>query len=214
MIVERYGIQLKSLDKKHLQDLRAWRNRPDTRNYLEFQEHIDEREQEEWYARMDHTTNLLFTYHQNGKVQGFVQLKNIDLTRGTAEAGIIHGNEETRDSPVAIIAILVLMELAFDVLGMERLRAKIKHDNATVIAMNQQLGYEKSEIQSDPKFPYYEVSKSRFSSQTKRFRTMLAKRHGKEFSIKTTDSDAYWLRFFQSKATNEFFDSVAIISNV
>lgn len=213
MKIERYGIELRTLDQKHLQNVREWRNRDQTRSYMEFKERIDEESQKRWFEALDQRQNLCFTYHEKGQVHGFLQLKNISLDVKTAEAGIIHGESSSYQSTLPIRAILVLMETAFDLLGLQTLKAKIKRGNQPVEHLNQKLGYLLQEDQELHDYPYYEVSIDRFSEATGAFRRVLTRQCGPQTSLEFNQQDSFWLSHFQSSSAFQLLDPAHFTSN-
>lgn len=215
MRISRYGLVLQSLNAQHIENVRVWRNRESNRLAMEFDQKISENQQLLWFQNVDHTKNLLFTYHFENQIQGFVQLKEIDFEKGEAEAGIIHGNDATNGTSIPIIAIISLMEIAFDLLGLTILKAKIKAGNTPVELLNKHLGYKMISNQEKFLFPYYEVSKTDFGTSTEKFRKMLKNAHGKSFEIgfDITTSDAFWKQKIKAQKNYTLIDSKALKTN-
>ena len=206
MKIARYGLELRSLDHRHLEDVRKWRNADRNRFNMEFTGTIDQTAQERWFACMDHARNLLFTYHADTTAQGFLQLKNIDPGERTAEAGIIHGEARTLQTTLPVRAIMVLMEAAFDVLGLEKLRAKIKQGNTAAESLNQQLGYAMRAGEEAKAFRYFEVRKAGFASQTARFREAMVRLYGPAFNLSIASSEHFRKDGMQPQQSFEIID--------
>lgn len=209
MRIKRFGIQLKSLEAEQIETLRNWRNSDRNRMAMQFDKIIEPEEQIHWFENIDFEKNLLFIYSLENQDQGFIQLKNIDLRTKEAEAGIIHGEESTLGTTIPMIAIICMMEFAFDVLGLEKLLAKIKTGNKPVELLNQNLGYRKAEQQLNSNYSYYQVSKQKFELATFKYKTMLKNANGANFKVDLdrTEGDSFWQAHFQSHETFTLIDS-------
>ncbi len=170
MQIKKYGVELNRMTVSDLEMVRQWRNATHVRTAMEYQNHIDEQMQETWYNTLDAERDYYFIISQGSEKAGVVNLKNADGVE--AEAGIFIGEKKFLNTLVPVAATLVVMEFAFDELGLEKLKAKIAQNNLRAIRFNEALGYK---IRGDEsgKFVYYSVTKPGFYEATHKFRDVL-----------------------------------------
>lgn len=136
MVIQQYGISLKSITENDLETIRQWRNDDSVLKHMLYQKKITPHEQIAWFKNLDKTCNLYFIFNN----QGVIHLKNIDWKRKEAEAGIFTPRQENSFTNIA--AIITLMDFAFDVLSMNQLHATVNKSSITNLTMNLQLGYQ------------------------------------------------------------------------
>jgi RimJ/RimL family protein N-acetyltransferase len=104
-------------------------------------------EQRAWIASrpFDPTRELNFLQilTETGQPVGMISLVDIDLTHKRAEAAhfLIGEEEAVKGKPVALEAVKLLYELAFDTLGLTRLWGPIAEDNKGMIRFHLSFGY-------------------------------------------------------------------------
>ena len=170
----RYGITLRLLSYSDIEQVRHWRNQDFVRLNMEFQGLISLEEQEKWFSGLDGRHNHYFIFSYKNVDAGMVNLKNLDLSASTAEAGIFVGDKEYLNTYVPFIATIVLMEFAFDELKLTSLLAKIKIQNKNAIGFNERLGYHFKERLNE-EYAYYECVRENFKHTTHSFIRSLQK---------------------------------------
>jgi RimJ/RimL family protein N-acetyltransferase len=175
MRITRYGIVLESLTETDLEMVRLWRNADHVRTYMEYQTHITPEMQNNWFSALDKTTNLYFVISKDSEKIGVINLKDIHREKKTAEAGIFIGNSNFLNTMVPVLAVISLMDLAFQVLGIKELKAKIQDGNKKVILFNESIGYRRSETGRQTNFNYYSVAVQQYVKATEAMRNMLDK---------------------------------------
>lgn len=87
--------------------------------------------------------NFLQTLTETGQPVGMISLVDIDLTHKRAEAAhfLIGEEEAVKGKPVALEAVKLLYELAFDTLGLTRLWGPVAEDNKGMIRFHLSFGY-------------------------------------------------------------------------
>lgn len=186
MQVKKYGLELVLLSKQDIELVRNWRNLPHVKNNMQYQETISAAMQQSWWQNLDKNTNLYFVIQSNTKKVGLVNLKDINLQLKTAEAGIFIGETEYLNSTIPVLATITIMELAFDVLKLKSLKAKIGVGNGKAVAFNEQLGYKAMLQQSHKEFKYYQTDVLAFKNAISKFRDTLNKLNQGECEIKIT----------------------------
>lgn len=174
MRLERYGIQLESLNHDHLEMVRLWRNQDFVRTNMQFKEILSRADQELWFNALDSDSNLYWVIRYDHYPIGLIHIKNIDFGKAEGEAGIFIGEPSYLEMPQPMLAILLMMDLAFSVLKLKALLAKIKRGNTRAILFNKQLGYELMPNQPDG-FQYYRVDANRFEHATHKLRASSSK---------------------------------------
>ena len=188
MRLERYGIALDTLKSEHLEMVRLWRNQDFVRNNMQFKGVLSRTDQEKWFSRLDESNNLYWIIQYNHYPIGLIHIKEIDLDSGTGEAGIFIGEPSFLEMPQSMLAILFMMELAFYVLSLKTLKAKIQAGNHHSIRFNKQLGYSlKSDDESE--FQYYTVNQNQFEEATEKLRQSAAKMYGNKTGVKLSSRD-------------------------
>lgn len=159
--IDGYGIILQPLNTNTIQLVRNWRNQDQIRSQMEFQEVISETEQSIWFQKLDKQANQYFVIQIDVKPVGLIHLKNIDLKNKIAESGLFIGESTFVGTGISLGASILLLEYAFDNLGLITIQAKVKNNNTIGQQYNQLLGF-KNKSQLNDNFSIWELSKSEF----------------------------------------------------
>jgi len=210
MRLQRYGVTLETLKPDHLEMVRLWRNQDFVRNYMQFQDALSREDQEKWFAELDMNRNLYWIIRTHEYPIGLIQIKEVDLETSSGEAGIFVGEPSYLEMPQPMLAILFMMELAFNALGLKKLQAKIKSGNQHAISFNQKLGYELVPGQKEG-FQYYEVDAAAFDKATSALRSSSAKMYGPKTGIEVSSKCVGLARQLSEKILgNERFGPYAL----
>ncbi len=161
ILLEGNGITLKQLNTETIQLVRIWRNQPEIRSQMEFQEEISESAQLIWFQNLNQRLHQYFVIHIEDKPIGLIHLKNIDFKEGNGEAGLFIGEKAFRGTGASLGASLLLLDYAFNKLNLRTIQAKVKNDNSIAQQYNQLLGFKKKDKIND-NFFIWELSKSEF----------------------------------------------------
>jgi len=183
MRLQRYGVVLETLKAEHLEMVRLWRNQGFVRSNMQFQGVLSRADQESWFSKLDENKNLYWIIIYNDYPIGLIHIKDIDFELDSGEAGIFIGEPSYLEMPQSMLAILFMMELAFSVLKLKTLKAKIQAGNKHSINFNERLGYELNANQKS-EFHYYDVTQEQFEKATNKLRVSAAKMYGEETGIK------------------------------
>jgi len=140
MRISNYGIELISMTESDLEMVRAWRNQPDVSDYMFYQEEITEEDQKKWFDSLTLSDAYLMIVTEGKKI-GVINVKDIDWWNRTGEAGVFIGDQEYRNSPIAMQAVFALMDAFFFEFRFKALKATVRIDNENAIDFNEQLGY-------------------------------------------------------------------------
>jgi UDP-4-amino-4,6-dideoxy-N-acetyl-beta-L-altrosamine N-acetyltransferase len=188
MKIIKYGIVLQSIHDSELELIRNWRNSNHVRTNMEYQSVISPAMQSEWFNSLDRSKNLYFMIIKDSIKVGLVNLKNVDINKKNAEAGIFIGDSNYLNSMIPLLTTLAIMEFAFEVLELKTLKAKIADFNLNAILFNESLGYRKSNQPASENFSYYEVNAGDFYSSISNIKHSLEKM-GKETLIFLSNSE-------------------------
>lgn len=196
MRIQRYGIELETMHAEHLEMIRLWRNQDYIRKRMQFQEILSSEDQLAWFNALDAERNLYWVIRSNGYPIGLVHIKDMDDDFRSGEAGVFVGEPNFLDSAQPILAILVMMEIAFYVIGLKQLNAKIHHENHKAIRFNNDLGYRLQNGQ-EPGFQYYFVGFQDFENATSVLRSKAVRMFGDSTGVGLS-SDSVWVRKFRN----------------
>lgn len=156
-----YGITLNRLDESTIEQVRVWRNLPGVANNMEFDRHITSNEQLHWFASLDKKECYYFTIAVKEKPIGLVHLNQFDESARSANVGLFIGDEQYVGTGVSLAASLLILEFAFEQLGLALLHAKVKNSNAIAIQYNTFLGFRFSE-KMNGHFSAYHITQEEF----------------------------------------------------
>lgn len=172
MIIECENIRLSLITEADLEMMRNWRNADHVNREMEFREIIDSESQQRWFNEMDKKTNFYFRLDVSDEPIGILNLKNIDWVNNTAEAGVFIGNELNLGTISPVLAVIIMMDFAFEILGIRQLQAKIADSNTNAIEFNSQLGYQPNK-KLNPGFSEYSCNRESFYHASTTVTTML-----------------------------------------
>ena len=146
MIIEKYGLLLKRVTHGDIETIRQGRNRDFVRKKMLDQQRISTEQQEAWFHAINNSRHCLyFVIQHNGQSIGLAHSKDIDWETREDEGGIFVWNEHYIGSGIPAIASIIMMQLCFSVVGLERTYASIHPDNTEIQNYNLALGYTFSE---------------------------------------------------------------------
>jgi UDP-4-amino-4,6-dideoxy-N-acetyl-beta-L-altrosamine N-acetyltransferase len=139
---ERHGVLLARLAESDLERVRQWRNDPKIAAQMIDQRHITPEMQAAWFARLQtSTTSCYWVAWFRGQPIGVASLVHVDWEAGTAEPGMYIYPDAFRSNLVPFCVGLALDDLAFEVLGLRRLRASVFETNTAALRFNAACGY-------------------------------------------------------------------------
>lgn len=159
MLIERFGVRLKSLEEKDLELVRSWRNAPHVKSAMFFQNEISKEEQLYWYKNQPLSDWYFLIYVDNHPI-GVCNVKSIDWEKRTGEAGIFIGDSNYLKSMYAMSAVFALMDTFFNEFLFEKLFATVRADRPDLILLNEQLGYQI--VEENKEKVLLELTKDRF----------------------------------------------------
>ncbi|MFK7784704.1 MAG: GNAT family N-acetyltransferase [Crocinitomicaceae bacterium] len=174
-----------------LEMVRTWRNQPEVSDYMFIQEEITKEGQKEWFDSLNESDVYLMIV-SDGKKIGVINVKNIDWWNRKGEAGVFIGDQNYRNSPLAMQAIFTMMDAFFYEFRFKALKATVRSDNENAIDFNQQLGYK---VQSEKEDKVnMEVYRSPYTEARTKFTIVLEKYCNGEPKTELTKAESSYFR--------------------
>ena len=126
----------------------AWRNNKRVRNNFIFQEPFTEKMHLKWMkskVASGEVEQFIILETINRKPIGSVYLRDIDYNNKTAEYGIFIGDDEEVGKGYGTAAARMLLDIAFEKLGLEQIYLRVYADNKGAIASYEKAGFMRTE---------------------------------------------------------------------
>ncbi len=169
MIIRKYGIELRQLSLDSIELLRQWRNADRIRCFMEYKEVISGEQQLTWFNALDPKTDFYFIIHYNDQPIGMIHTSGINWSAKTANAGLFIYEEAFMGSSVPVFASLTMVDVFFEVLGLEKYYAKVSADNKVAMDYNKSLGFEVVEGSAHNGFLKLELTKEGYVIKSKKW---------------------------------------------
>lgn len=122
--------------------LRIWRNSDGVRKQMINDHIISEDEHMRWLDSFRKSADKLgWVIFWGDRPAGFMQLTDIDRTKGSAEWGIYVGEEALRGRGIGKAALLRLLGISFGQLGLRRLTTKVLEGNEAASSLYRSVGF-------------------------------------------------------------------------
>jgi UDP-4-amino-4,6-dideoxy-N-acetyl-beta-L-altrosamine N-acetyltransferase len=160
--ITKYGIKFVRLNESHLEMVREWRNSDDVRLFMQYQKIITKEEQIKWFNRINNDNNFYFVSYHNDKAYGLYNVKDIDYTKKSGEAGVFLKSNEFSESDLSMRGTFLLFHIIFNTLHLDLIFAHVLKSNVKVLNYNVQLGFVINSIFSNEISYYLDLSKDDF----------------------------------------------------
>lgn len=128
------------LKKENIQKLRKWRNHASELDLMLIRKTISTEDQESWYDSLDNH-QCYYELRYESIFIAVLQVKNIDTTWSSGEAGVIV-NPESKILPTTLtMGILIFYQHFFTNCNFESMTARVKKSNSEMIRLNLDLGF-------------------------------------------------------------------------
>lgn len=150
-------LYLRPLEQGDLQRCQRWINDPDLRQYVLSQWPVSMEHERDWLAGIDRENprrKLLFAIvlKRGNRHIGNMELGNIDWANRNAETGALIGEADCLNKGYGHEAKELLLEYAFDTLGLHRIGAFVHADNPRSLAYLKRNGYAVEGVERDSIF--------------------------------------------------------------
>lgn len=164
MIRSGYGVVLRPLTLETAEQVRVWRNTPRIMEQMEYRETISPDMQARWFVSIQNEEYRYYVIYADNIPLGLIHLAKIDRLNHTAEAGLFVGEAHFMGTGVALGASLLLLELAFGDLALQRVWAKVKQGNESAEKYNALLGFSYPE-ECSPGFNRWILTRENFEAR-------------------------------------------------
>jgi UDP-4-amino-4,6-dideoxy-N-acetyl-beta-L-altrosamine N-acetyltransferase len=175
MIIEAFGIKLLRLGEEHIELVRGWRNDPKINKFMEYRENITEEMQKKWFLSINNDKNFFYIIEYKNQLIGLTEIKKIDYSNQSGEAGIFIYADEYLNSMVAYQVILTLFDFAFNHLKLALVYAYILKSNKRAVRFNKSLGFIPVLGQEEVEKQYYTLNKASYLKNTSQIRNVINK---------------------------------------
>jgi ribosomal-protein-alanine N-acetyltransferase len=143
-VIKGENIVLRPLSKADIENRVKWFNDPDVRKTLIINERFKLEKTIQWFEKIQSDDSRLeFVIETLQKVPiGIIGLAGINRTHKTAEIYIVIGQKEFWGKGVMLEAECLLIDRAFNSLGLEKIWAEIRSDNVASIITMKKIGFE------------------------------------------------------------------------
>ncbi len=183
MRIQRYGIVLKQLEKRDLELLRQWRNDPKISQHMFQQGKISSAMQQRWFLAINNPQNFYFLILQNKKPVGLINLSSVDYEARTAFSGLFIYEDAWLGTDVPVRASLCMLDVFFQLFGIETVYAKVRSSNPVAHRYNSALGFVRSKKIEMGLGYEYELTKKSYMKATTLLRRLATKLHGSETTL-------------------------------
>ena len=147
--MEKDGCRIRLLEKTDIERLRCWRNRDHIRKWFVHSAPIEPDQQRAWWdayrSRPDDYMFVIEDVAEGLGAVGAAALYNIDCERNRAEYGrMMIGESAARGRGLARTATRLVIEFAFDHLGLGEVYLEVFSDNDPAVAIYRSCGFEET----------------------------------------------------------------------
>jgi len=137
------NIILRPLQKADLENRVRWFNDPQVRQTLVVMEHFEQEKTARWFERLqsDQTRTEFAIETLEGVVIGVTGLLGIEKEHGVAECYCVIGNKDYWGKKLGTEIHSVLIQWAFEKLGLYKIRADIRTNNPAIFRVVEKLGF-------------------------------------------------------------------------
>ncbi len=170
-ILNQYGISLKRINKNDIELIRKWRNHPNIRKYMGYKKKISEKEQNEWFKKVNTPFNYYFLIIINDTPVGVINCKDVNINEEYGEGGIFIWDDDFLNTPYPIFASLILLDFIFNELKIgDKSFVRILPTNTKAIKYNKMLGYVLIPGQEKAKNQWYVLTKESYNKNAQNLR--------------------------------------------
>lgn len=179
MLIKKYGLVLKEVEREDLELIRQYRNTDIIKKKMVHRKQISRAQQIKWFEGIRCSKHFYFLIYKNDSAIGLINGKNIDFDARTSEGGIFVWNED-RNYETSITASIILNDWNFFINNFKKNYAQVLKSNKQAIAYNEFMGYQISNKEHEnPHVLWMEQTKADY----KAYRKKLEKFEFEDFKI-------------------------------
>lgn len=137
-------IRLRKFEKRDIEDKIKWINDSNNNTYLHYDLPLELEKTEAWFEKnKDRADRYDAIIEVDGNSVGLIGLLGIDFKNKKAEYYICIGEADYKGKGVATIASKMLLEYAFDTIGLNKVYLYTEYDNISAQRLFERLGFKK-----------------------------------------------------------------------
>jgi RimJ/RimL family protein N-acetyltransferase len=129
---------------------------------MNFRDYITKEMHLKWFESINTSNNFYYVIQYEGEKIGLVNDKNIDWNEKIAEGGLFIWDKRYINSTIPMKISLLMLELAYTLLGWNKTIVKVRKDNPRALKYNESLGYIVVEHNENSDYYTMELEKTRF----------------------------------------------------
>lgn len=188
MNISGYGIRLERLRHEHIELVRQNRNSPEISQFMEYQEFISPEMQEKWFNSLDPYSDFYFVINSGGRQVGLIHTSDVHWQDKTANSGLFIWEENFLGSHVPVLASLAMLDIFFEICGIESYYAKVLHSNKAALNYNYKLGFEEVPGQKVSKFKTLILTRDNYIDKGEKIRETARRLGTATTSLEMTDN--------------------------
>jgi RimJ/RimL family protein N-acetyltransferase len=170
MIIEKYNVKLRRLEKADLELVRLQRNSPAIRTRMFYQEEITLADQEKWFDSINNAMHYYFVIEAKGKSVGLLNGNIRSFDEGTIEAGIFIWDQQFLASRTAAASALCVLDFHFTLMNMKEVFIEVRTDNQKAIGFNEYLGFKRFKEEHEAGRIWLYLEKENYLAHTQKLR--------------------------------------------
>lgn len=179
MIIRKYGLELREVQREDLEMIRQYRNTDVIKNKMVYRQQISREQQQAWFKEIQTVKHFYFLIYKDDSAIGLINGKNINFEKGSSEGGIFVWNED-RNYETSITASIILNDWNFFINEFKVNYAQVLKSNKKAIIYNQFMGYKITDkVHENPEVLWMKQTKEDYIT----YRTKIEKLEFEGFSI-------------------------------
>lgn len=135
-------VQLRGMEEKDIERVRAWRNSPEIGRFMYTSEQISAEQQKQWFARVSRDPSCVYWIIEvDGRPVGVASVTNISKTLESCDWAFYLGDTEIRGGGIGSKVEFQVIDHVFSVLKLRKLRCEVLVTNPKVIQLHERFGF-------------------------------------------------------------------------
>lgn len=170
MIIKKYNVTLRRLEKADLELVRLERNSPAIQTRMFYQKEITKAEQEKWFESINDSMHYYFIIEAKGKRVGLLNGNIRSSKERTIEAGIFIWDQQFLASRTAAASVICVLDFYFTLMNMKTIFIEVRLDNEKAISFNEYFGFKPYNVEHDEGRMWLFLEKSNYLDHTNKLR--------------------------------------------
>lgn len=155
LVIKGENVYLRPITAQDTELVLRWRNSPEVVQNFIYRKPITVEEHTSWLENKVFTGQVhqfIICDREDGMPLGSAYIQNIDEEHHRAEWGLFLGSERTYNRGIGTQTAFLIMDYAFETLGLHKLTSRVLAHNKPCIRMNEKIGYRQEAYLKDELF--------------------------------------------------------------